>query len=179
MTTIIIPQMYNDNDSLDFMEAGLLGEHWNWVDQRLQELYHAYALTEENSDEYRYAGLLQQSKRDRSNEFDDEEPAAKRSRLEPNTGNYTFIPIANRLYDVIVRDSENDSDSDVFSELSMDSEESDSDLDLESDEEDIIWEGYLEKLQMQRLSLELPIEEMDPHDDESYYSNAWMSVASI
>ena len=41
--------------------SDLLKENWAWVDQRLEELYHGYGLTEENSDDYIEAGLLSES----------------------------------------------------------------------------------------------------------------------
>ena len=47
------------NISMEMSElSALLKENWAWVDQRLEELYHAYGITEENCDDYIEAGLL-------------------------------------------------------------------------------------------------------------------------
>jgi len=35
-------------------------ENWDWVDQRLEELYYGYSLTSDNCDEYQDAGLLKE-----------------------------------------------------------------------------------------------------------------------
>ena len=42
----------------EMMEAGLLQENWSWVDQRLQELFNAYALNDINTEDFVAAGLL-------------------------------------------------------------------------------------------------------------------------
>jgi hypothetical protein len=42
----------------------LLEEKYAWVDQRLEELYYSYALTEENYNEYQDAGLLSEEDAD-------------------------------------------------------------------------------------------------------------------
>lgn len=46
------------NISMESGDNALLKENWNWVDKRLEELYHGYALTSDNYDEYIDAGLL-------------------------------------------------------------------------------------------------------------------------
>ena len=54
----ILPSFTKAHNITDMMEAGLLIENWSWVDQRLQELYYAYALNDINSEDYMAAGLL-------------------------------------------------------------------------------------------------------------------------
>lgn len=46
------------NISMESGDNALLKENWDWVDKRLEELYHGYALTSDNYDEYIDAGLL-------------------------------------------------------------------------------------------------------------------------
>jgi hypothetical protein len=40
------------------MNSELLKENWDWVDQRLENLYHGYGITEDNYEDYLDAGLL-------------------------------------------------------------------------------------------------------------------------
>lgn len=48
---------FSDNVTME-LNTQILQENWAWVDQRLEELYHCYGLTEDNYDDYIESGLL-------------------------------------------------------------------------------------------------------------------------
>jgi hypothetical protein len=65
---ISLDDVYLDDDvSLDDVsldeedENGLFKENWDWVDDRLRELYYGYALNDETFDEYQRDGLLKEN----------------------------------------------------------------------------------------------------------------------
>jgi len=94
----------------DLMEAGLLQENWAWVDNRLAELFHSYAITPDNVDEFQHAFG--------SEEQDSELLARKHARTSGNIlgkrkrsevmidhidpANVYFIPISNNRYDAAI-----------------------------------------------------------------------------
>ena len=100
----------------DLMEAGLLQENWSWVDQRLSELFHGYARTPDNEDEFQHAFGSEQEQEEEEQDSDllarkhARSPSnilGKRKRSEViidhmDPENIYFIPISNNPYDAAI-----------------------------------------------------------------------------
>jgi len=60
MSSIDVFQTAMDSNGSLGLTNSLLVENYDWVDERLRELYYGYALTSSNADEYESAGLLKE-----------------------------------------------------------------------------------------------------------------------